>query len=231
MSTGQISEVIERIARYVEKAKATGGGASVEDRYWGLDLPLSERSSEPPYRLTSMEVSQATTDYPYHLPLELVELYQRGNGCLPARSPSTHNWSAPEDYFLFPVPALARLMTLRESANFYRDDIASSRSRRVDKRIFPIIVGLERRFWGVLGSARKSIHAPILFYRNDDPAYTEFAWPSLTALLLSWIEVQEQQLSSSDGKQIEQIVMRNGGVYNGQCVGIELLYYLSFDIY
>ena len=222
----QITQVVERIARYVERAKASEKSNPKENTYWGQSLPL-EQASQLHYRLTEPEIRQGLANYPFYLPTELIELYRLGNGCLPARSPSTHNWCSPEDYFIFPDTQLAQLLTLSMSADFYRYDINLEWREKINRKMFPIIMGLERRFWCILGSERETLHGPILFYHSDAPEHTEFAFPSLTALLSSWIAVKEQQLKASDDKQIAQIVKRYGGTYDGCCAGMELLYYLA----
>lgn len=53
------------------------------ERIQELDQRIRELGHLPPPRLTLDEINDILTDYPYQLPVEFNDLYQRGNGVLP----------------------------------------------------------------------------------------------------------------------------------------------------
>ena len=55
-----------------------------------------------PPRLNLNQIREITKDYPFQLTIELYELYQRGNGCLPIGLNSKKDWNSLDNYFVFP---------------------------------------------------------------------------------------------------------------------------------
>ncbi len=53
------------------------------ERIQELDQRIRELGHLPPPRLTFDEIHDILSDYPYKLPVEFYDLYQRGNGVLP----------------------------------------------------------------------------------------------------------------------------------------------------
>lgn len=219
----QLEDAIKRIANYVEKNSLLEG-----NQLGKLHLHHPSKRSKTPYKLTDMQIAQAIADYPFHLPKELLELYRFGNGCLPATSRTDCNWDSPEGYFVFPDPGYSiDLLTLTESIDCYRSFIASTYNEQVDQKLFPIISGPERRTWATFANEEKCLRSPIVLC--EDLRHPHPAWPSLTNFLLAWVEVKEQQLEATDEAEIEQIVRKYGGVWDGRGEGATLLYWTSFD--
>lgn len=220
----QIKNAIKRIANYVEKNRLLEGTQPGK-----LHLRQPPKRSTTPYRLTDRQIAQTIADYPFHLPQELLELYTFGNGCLPATSGTDCDWNSRESYFVLPDPGYTiDLLTLTEAIELSKSFTNPTYYEQVDRKLFPVILGFERRMWATFSNEAECLRSPIVFF-HEDPRYLHPAWPSLTNFLLAWIEVKERQLEATDQAEIEQIVRKYGGSWDGRCEGGTLLYWTSFD--
>ena len=185
-------------------------------------------------RLDIQQITELTRDYSFNLPTEILELYQMGNGCLPIGLDPCKDWNSPKNYFMFSDAYHAQLLRLEQAMDYYHYDIElpiSRNQRNINTRLFPIIVGNYRRFWAITGTESQSNSSSVVFYHSDYPERTKLVWSSLTNLLQAWVEIKEQQLNvPKDEDKVIKIASQCGGVTEGNCEGLELLYYLSFRL-
>jgi hypothetical protein len=221
MQMPALAEVITRIARCAKQQNFMN--CTEVDKANAMKFKKDHKPliSEPP-RLSIQQITEITRNYPFNLPTELLELYQIRNGCLPIGSDSDQDWNSLDNYFAFPDRYLARWLPLGEAMSYYPVS-----NYGCDPKLFPIIMGFERRNWGVIGSESNCSSSPIFFYFCDYPQHLKLAWSSLTSLLSAWVEIKEQQLDQEDDERIMKIASR----YECGDKGLELLWYLSFQLY
>jgi hypothetical protein len=223
-----LTDVIERIAHYAKQQNFANCVEATKDKARGLTL--SPPIGDPP-RLSIQQITEITQEYPFHLPTEVLELYQMGNGCLPIGFESYKDWNSLENYFMFPNLHMAQFLPLRDAMYFWEQDFKPGHIESVNPKIFPIISGFERRFWAITGSNLQCTTSPIFFYFCDfRQSITKLEWPSLTNLLLAWVEIKEQNLCDKDDDKILKIAKKYGGMTEDTCDGVELLWYLSFRL-
>lgn len=165
-----------------------------------------------PSRLSPNQIREITKDYPFQLPIEVYELYQRGNGCLPIGLDAKKDWNSFDNYFVFPdldkpfyplETAMERYQVLTDYRKRYKDNI--------DPRWFPISE-FEHWMQVIVGSEKQQETSPVL-YLYTDSFEAEVEWPSLTNMLLAWVEVRERDLKEyeqADREEITAIWQRYG---------------------
>ncbi|MEH1949903.1 MAG: hypothetical protein V7K77_23560 [Nostoc sp.] len=163
-----------------------------------------------PPRLSLERIEQITKDFPFYLPLEVYELYQRGNGCLPIGL-GEKDWESFNNYFPFPnldepfyplVKAMERYRALDE----YREKYD------IDPRFFPISE-FEHCIRIVIGAEEQQESSPVLTFYTDcfEP---RMEWTSLTNMILAWVEVEERGLriyEKAEREEIKAIWEKYGG--------------------
>lgn len=151
-----------------------------------------------PARLNLEEIKSITKDYPFQLPREIYDLYQRGNGCLPiGLDDSLKDWSSFNNYTSFSLWGDHSFLTLHEAMSAY-NNFAYCRENYeydIDPRWFPISY-FEDSVLAVIGSEeQQDVSTVISFYDSDCIPTVE--WPSLTNMLFTWIEIREKRLKDS----------------------------------
>ncbi|MFN6525447.1 hypothetical protein [Nostoc sp. ChiSLP03a] len=220
MST--INSVIDKIAILAEQSGYIG---CLED--WSV---CGSYNPDYPPRLSFEQIQELTQNYPFNLPLELCELYQRGNSCLPIGVNHNKNWDSFDSYFPFQFPLEDDVFfPLGEAINTYCS-IASWLKKNEHKlqlsgktndcqqkilvsllnnnnfssRLFPIS-SPENGLYVVVGNEKQQETSPILFLWED--LVISMEWPSLTCMMLGMAEVMERKMQSPkpNGYEIEAI--------------------------
>lgn len=139
-------------------------------------------------RLTLEQIQEITRDYPFQLPVEMCELYQRGNGCLPIGldSPSK-DWSSFDNYFDFP-DLEKPLFPLEKAIRIYKSltDSRELYGYNVDPRWFPISY-FEDCIQAVIGNEKQQDTSPVIYFYDSD-FIPEIEYLSLTEMLESWLQ-------------------------------------------
>lgn len=142
----------------------------------------------PPPKLSIEQIKKITANYPFQLPLEVIQLYRRGNGMLPIGL-GDKDWQSFNNYFLFPGTdiVLNRLCEAMDEYEFYLNAIANSSKKINDivQYLFPIM-SFEEMTWAVIGSEQQQDTSPVFFYYSEDIDSERFkpeiVWPSLTEM-------------------------------------------------
>lgn len=142
-------------------------------------------------RLNLEQIEEITQDYPFALPVELCDLYQRGNGCLPiGLDDATKDWTSFDNYVNFPFDGNYSFLPLQEAMRLYQAFTKSSNYGDIDPRWFPISY-FDDRILAVIGSEHQQETSPVIgFYDSDFTPKTK--WSSLTNMLFTWIETQQK---------------------------------------
>lgn len=154
-------------------------------------------SDSYPPRLNLEQIKAITQNYPFQLSVELCDLYQRGNGCLPiGLNDAAKDWSSFDNYVNFPFDGNYSFLPLQEAMRLYQAFTKSGDyGDKIDPRWFPISY-FDDRILAVIGSEQQQETSPVIsFYDSDFTPKVE--WSSLTKMLITWIEVQEKSLNSS----------------------------------
>lgn len=216
MST--ITEVINRIAIVAEQS---GYLSCLES--WSV---CGGYSPDYPPRLSIEQIQELTQNYPFYLPLELCELYQRGNGCLPISINPHKNWDSFNSYFQFEFPCSdSCFFTLEEAMSNYHSlapwlskyEPKVQLSRRLNKsqeqfvahflnkknfasRIIPIS-STENGLYFLIGHEEQQETSPILFLWDDFVISVKCS--SLTCMMLAMAEVLEREMQEPKPNQYE----------------------------
>lgn len=176
------------------------------------ELELS--AGDYPRRLSVQQIKETVRDYPFQLPIELYELYQKGNGCLPIGLGKEKNWDSLDNYFEFPVCSNPdeRLYPLEEAMERYRFLVAyrEEYNHNIDPSLFPISE-FECRMHVVIGSEKQQETSPVFSFYPDS-SKPRMEWPSLTNMMLAEAEIIERSLEH-DMKESEAIWRKYGRVY------------------
>lgn len=228
-----ISEAIDRLAIWAEKRNAMSclrGWmiCSGYDPTFGADPKITTKDLTPdqikklesaaggcPPRLSVEQIEEIIKHYPFRLPIEIYELYQRGNGCLPIGLGKDKDWNSFDNYFIFPnmdepFCPLEGAMELYRHLVEYREKY----NKNIDPRLFPISI-FEERTHAVMGSEEQQETSPVYIFYTDS-FKPRMKWPSLTNTILAETEIRErslQQTVESGRKEIEAIWCKYGKVY------------------
>lgn len=164
-------------------------------------------------RLTSDEIQIITADYPYQLPVEVHELYQRGNGCYPTELAEENSRSF-KDYFYSPFNSDYgfEYLTLQEAMEAYR----YKQEIETNSDIFPIASGVDRWTIGVKGSKEQKPSSELYSYYCDSPKNLTFQWPDLVSQMAAAIELTERKLnlnSNEDKAECISVLRKYGNTY------------------
>lgn len=164
-----------------------------------------------PLRLSVQRIKETVRDYPFQLPIELCELYQKGNGCLPIGLGKEKNWDSLDNYFVFPNLD-EPFYPLEEAMERYRALVAYREKYKynIDRHLFPISE-FEHRMHVVIGSEKQQETSPV-FSLDTDWFQPRMEWPSLTNMMLAEAEIIERSLEH-DMKESEAIWRKYGRVY------------------
>jgi len=157
-------------------------------------------------RLNLEQIKAIIQDYPFALSVEVCDLYQRGNGCLPiGLNDAAKDWKSFDNYVNFPFDGDYSFLPLQEAMRLYQAFTKSADyGNKIDPRWFPVSY-FDDRILAVIGSEKQQETSPVIsFYDSDFTPKVE--WSSLTNMLLTWIEVQEKNLNSStDSSEIASL--------------------------
>jgi hypothetical protein len=193
----RINRAIDRFAIAAEQKKQRGGEPPIYPY-------LSMRLGGLP-RLSSEQIDELTMDLPFQLPLELYELYQRGNGCLPIGL-GVKDWDNPENYCMFQPYGEGSLDSLEESIQWLDDDL-------IRLKLLPIAYH-EEKIYAVQCSETRQYDAPVLrsYIGNDYYVDASLEWSNLTDPILAFSEMVEQDLKTTDETEIRKILEKYGRV-------------------
>jgi hypothetical protein len=155
------------------------------ERIQELDQRIRELGQLPPPRLTLDEMNAILSDYPYKLPVEFYELYQRGNGVLPI-GVGDKDWNCYVNYFHFPNGdnLWQPLHSAMEQYRGLLDDFNRGRLN-VKPTAFPFMA-FEHTVWAVVGSETQQLTSPVFTFDGDDKKSwehpTRMVWSSLTEM-------------------------------------------------
>lgn len=170
------------------KPEESKNGISPE-RIRELNQELIVRLHLPSPRLTVDEIDEILLDYPYKLPVELYELYQRGNGVLPIGL-GDKDWNCYYNYFEFPNPE-SSLLCLDGAMGFYKffnnsDIYQPEVEPNIFPKLFPLIQA-EFGIWAIAGSETQQSTSPVFRFHEEDLSMKglklNIAWSSLTEMI------------------------------------------------
>jgi hypothetical protein len=163
-----------------------------------LNQEIVVRAELPSPRLSMDDISSILSDYPYKLPSELYELYQRGNGVLPI-GVGEKDWNCYDNYFLFPFSQTEiDWLPLHRSMEVYK----TFRGYKLQPKIFPLM-GFERWVWAVAGKDTQQPNSPVFRFHSDDISSNDFrvkiVWNSLTEMIANkcseaFLDISERRL-------------------------------------
>ena len=198
--------------------KSTG-----EFREFGKEFEseLQQHLSNSPPTLTAEQIKEITKDYPFELPVEMYELYQRGNGLLPIglNHPPENDFNIYKYYFVFPDEEIP-LIGLRESMRLYQvfNEYRENYQRDIDPKWFPISI-FEDMLLAVIGSEEQQQQSPVIrFY--DSKFISTIEWLSLTDMLLYRIEIAEANLKNCTKAETKEILKTIYEKYS-RCGGLD----------
>lgn len=177
------------------------------------ELELSAGGYPP--RLSLQQIKETVRDYPFQLPIELYDLYQKGNGCLPIGLGEEKDWDSLDNYFEFPIGGDESFYPLERAMEQYRVLVADREEFKynIDPHLFPISE-FERRMHVVIGSEKQQETSPVFLLDTDGGSFElRMEWPSLTNMMLAEAEIRERSLKQTDMKEFEAICRKYGGVY------------------
>lgn len=207
----EITNIIDKIAILAERSDYVG---CLE--YWSV---CGGYNPDYPPRLSLTQMQELTQNYPFYLPSELYELYQRGNGCLPIGLDSNKDWDSFNSYFQFEPPFSDNVfLPFAQAINY--DSPSSSWWKKnkgilqftpsaektleekltcsldwedIGERVFPVSI-TEKGLYFVLGSERQQETSPVLFLYAD--LVVSIKWSSLTRMLFAVAEVMEREVQA-----------------------------------
>ncbi len=210
-------EAIERIAAYYSSFDAPTS-LDMKVFYWmlnngydavGKDVRELRKSLSPETlqkvvsnystpKLTLEQIQEITRDYPFQLPLEIIDLYQKGNGCLPiGLADTSKDWNSFDNYFNFPFITDDSFFSLEKAMSMYKGLVRQAmHSDKIDPRWFPIDC-FEDLILAVIGSEEQQVTSPVISFYDSD-FILKIEWPSLTNMLLAWVEIREQSLNEHE---------------------------------
>lgn len=155
-------------------------------------------SSHNSPRLDLKEINVIVKDYPFQLPTEIIDLYQRGNGCLPiGLDNSSKNPNTFDNYIDFSLFGQNSFLPLSQAMGMYESFVRDKEYYpSMDLRWFPIEC-YEERILAVVGSEKQQETGAIISFYGDEYV-PESEWSSLTGMLSAFIEIRERELMHPD---------------------------------
>ena len=221
-----MTEAINRIAIYAKrnsKRSFYDYMLTQEFKEFGKEYEseLQKELSNSPPTLTVEQIKEITKDYPFELPVEMYELYKRGNGLLPIGliHPPENDFNIYKYYFVFPDEEFP-LMSLGASMRIYQvfNEYREKYGREIDPKWFPISI-FEDMLLAVIGSEEQQQQSPVIrFY--DSEFIPEIEWLSLTDMLLSRIDIVDADLNNCTKAETKEILKTIYEKY-GRCGGLD----------
>jgi hypothetical protein len=135
-------------------------------RIYELNQSLHAKGQLHPPRLSVDEINVILSDYPYQLPIEFYELYQRGNGFVPIGL-GDKEWNCYYNYTMLPGTGDLSWSPLHEAILYCKQFHQMSTESNLDPKIFPMI-SFERWFWAITGSETQQCTSPVFRFHMDD---------------------------------------------------------------
>ena len=149
-------------------------------------------------RFSSQEIDNIVKEYPFKLPVEFYELYQRGNGInLPIGLNRNYNYFS--NYFAY-LGQFTTWFPLEEAIDLYQN-LANSyiKNGKLDSNIFPIFNN-EICTYVVRGNKKQQSTSPI--FAINEALETYQVCPTVSNLMLAHLETIEQ--SDVNGRRNEE---------------------------
>lgn len=203
----KMTEAMDRIAIYAEQNNYT----SLQQGYIHFvyaygdckniileNLSLEELESIPlkiKPRFSEREIDELVKDYSFKLPVEVYQLYQRGNGLnLPIGL--DRNYDSFTNYFRYPGD-FTTWFPLEEAIDWYRGDLSYGRDiGQLDSNLFPMFSN-EMCTYAVKGNVKQQETSPL--FAIDEGLNVYRVCSSVTNLMLAYMETIEN--SDSDGRR------------------------------
>ena len=135
-------------------------------RIYQLDRELHAKGQLHTPRLSVDEINLILSDYPYQLPIEFCELYQRGNGFVPIGL-GDKDWNCYYNYTMLPGTSDLSWSPLHEAMAYYKKLHQMHDNDELDPKIFPMM-SFERWLWTITGSETQQSTSPVFrFHLND----------------------------------------------------------------
>lgn len=156
-------------------------------------------------RLSKIEIDEIVKDYPFKLPVEIYDLYQRGNGYgLPIGL--DRNYDTYTNYFMFPLSGNV-WDNLERAINIYK---SIKDSNELDNKLFPLFSS-ELCLYTVEGSKEQKETSPLFYmYHDDIPTVPRLGASSLTGVMLACAERMEKGY----GNASTEYLMSKYDIYN-----------------
>jgi hypothetical protein len=154
-------------------------------RNYELNQELYKKGQLHQPRLSVDEINIILSDYPYQLPIEFYELYQRGNGFVPIGL-GDKDWSCYYNYTKLPGTSDISWSPLHEAMSYYKDFHQRYTNGKLDPKTFPVM-SFERWFWTATGGETQQSTSPVFRFHMDDVSNKDFkidiAFNSLTEMI------------------------------------------------
>jgi hypothetical protein len=157
------------------------------ERFRELDQQIRTKGRLSTPRLSIDEINTILADYPYKLPIEFYDLYQRGNGVMPIGL-GDKDWDCYNNYFQFPFIEM-HWKQLHESMDLYRYILEEINKGwfKVEPTIFPLME-FERRVFAIVGSDIQQPTSPVFSVYAEDMEHNKdcmtILWNSLTEMII-----------------------------------------------
>jgi hypothetical protein len=154
-------------------------------RIYELNQHLYEKGQLYPPRLSIDEINTILSDYPYQLPVEFYDLYQRGNGFVPIGL-GEKDWNCYYNYTILPGTSDLTWESLNDSASYYQELHRMFVNGQLDPKFFSLM-SFERWTWAITGSEIQQPTSPVFRFHLDDVSNSNFkmdiACNSLTEMI------------------------------------------------
>jgi hypothetical protein len=135
-------------------------------RIYELNQSICTKGQLHPPRLSVDEINVILSDYPYQLPIEFYELYQRGNGFVPIGL-GDKDWNCYYNYTSLPGTSDISWDSLHNAMSYYKELQQIYTSGKLDSKIFPLM-SFERCLWTITGSEIQQPTSLVFrFYTHD----------------------------------------------------------------
>lgn len=142
-------------------------------------------------RLSKIEIDEIIEEYPYKLPKEIYDLYQKGNGDgLPIGL--NRNYDVYTNYCFFPNSDTI-WYNLKKAMDLYQ---GIKNYEKIDDKLFPLLTN-ELCLYAIMGSKeQKQTSSMYSMYHDDIPLIPRLVSYSLTSLMLACAERMEKGYSN-----------------------------------
>jgi hypothetical protein len=141
-------------------------------RIYELNQELYTKGQLHPPRLSVDEINVILSDYPYQLPIEFYELYQRGNGFVPIGL-GDKDWNCYYNYTMLPGTSDLLWSPLHEAMAYYKELHQIYTDGKLDPKILPLM-SFERCLWTITGSEIQQSTSPVFRFYTDDVSHNNF---------------------------------------------------------